>query len=185
MSCGSVIGRLVRSRRRAFASGHRHLIGRLSMHRPEARSVHRKEQVSSTSSTLPPRRSWSSAGVSLRSSDTVASTGGAIFLLHMGWLMMQRRLRDSRNQCGAGFARLVGDCRARRRIRHTFYQMLGHVMDMLRPNHELQRTRRGRRGCNRCVPCAGSLNLGRSLSKNYFDCLVDCSVPRSTRVCCS
>ena len=29
------------------------------------------------------------------------------------------------------------------------------------PNHALQRTRRGRRGCNRCVPCAGSLSLGR------------------------
>jgi len=28
------------------------------------------------------------------------------------------------------------------------------------PNHALQRTRRGRRGCNRCVPCAGSLSLG-------------------------
>src|SRR5262249_14801922 len=28
-------------------------------------------------------------------------------------------------------------------------------------NHALQRTRRGRRGCNRCVPCAGSLSLGR------------------------
>ena len=28
------------------------------------------------------------------------------------------------------------------------------------PNHALQRTRRERRGCNRCVPCAGS--LGRS-----------------------
>jgi len=25
----------------------------------------------------------------------------------------------------------------------------------------LQRTRRGRRGCSRCVPCAGSLSLGR------------------------
>jgi hypothetical protein len=31
------------------------------------------------------------------------------------------------------------------------------------PNHALQRTRRGRRGCNRGVPCAGSLSLGRSL----------------------
>jgi hypothetical protein len=30
-----------------------------------------------------------------------------------------------------------------------------------RPNHALQRTRRGRRGCNRCVPCAGSLSSGR------------------------
>jgi len=30
-----------------------------------------------------------------------------------------------------------------------------------RPNHALQRTRRGRRGCNCCVPCAGSLSLGR------------------------
>jgi hypothetical protein len=30
-----------------------------------------------------------------------------------------------------------------------------------RPNHALQRTRRERRGCNRCVPCAGSLSLVR------------------------
>jgi hypothetical protein len=30
-----------------------------------------------------------------------------------------------------------------------------------RPNHALQRTRRERRGCNRGVPCAGSLSLGR------------------------
>src|SRR5437667_11923493 len=30
-----------------------------------------------------------------------------------------------------------------------------------RPNHELQRTRRERRGCNPCVLCAGSLSLGR------------------------
>ena len=29
------------------------------------------------------------------------------------------------------------------------------------PNHALQRTRRERRGCSRCVPCAGSLSLGR------------------------
>lgn len=29
------------------------------------------------------------------------------------------------------------------------------------PNHALRRTRRERRGCHRCVPCAGSLNLGR------------------------
>jgi hypothetical protein len=28
-------------------------------------------------------------------------------------------------------------------------------------NHALQRTRRERRGCNHCVPCAGSLSLGR------------------------
>jgi hypothetical protein len=28
-------------------------------------------------------------------------------------------------------------------------------------NHALQRTRRERRGSNRCVPCAGSLSLGR------------------------
>jgi len=30
-----------------------------------------------------------------------------------------------------------------------------------RPNHALQRTRRERRGGHRCVPCAGSLSLGR------------------------
>src|SRR5262245_48029947 len=33
---------------------------------------------------------------------------------------------------------------------------------MTTPNHALQRTRRERRGCNRCLPCAGSLSLGRS-----------------------
>ena len=32
------------------------------------------------------------------------------------------------------------------------------------PNHALQRTRRERHGCNCCVPCAGSLSLGRSAS---------------------
>jgi hypothetical protein len=31
------------------------------------------------------------------------------------------------------------------------------------PNYALQRTRRERRGCNRCVPCAGSLILSRSI----------------------
>ena len=35
------------------------------------------------------------------------------------------------------------------------------VMDKQTPNHALQRTRRGRRGCKRGVPCAGSLSLGR------------------------
>jgi hypothetical protein len=29
------------------------------------------------------------------------------------------------------------------------------------PNHALQQTRRERRGCNRGVPCSGSLSLGR------------------------
>jgi hypothetical protein len=33
--------------------------------------------------------------------------------------------------------------------------------DRVPPNHALQRTRRGHRGCNPCVPCAGSLSLGR------------------------
>jgi len=32
---------------------------------------------------------------------------------------------------------------------------------MTLPNHALQRTRRERRSCNQCVPCAGSLSLGR------------------------
>jgi len=32
---------------------------------------------------------------------------------------------------------------------------------MNRPNHALQRTRRERRGCNRRLPCAGSLSFGR------------------------
>jgi hypothetical protein len=35
------------------------------------------------------------------------------------------------------------------------------TVTLMRPNHALQRTRRERRGCNRCVPCAGSLSLGR------------------------
>ena len=34
---------------------------------------------------------------------------------------------------------------------------------MMWPNHALQRTRRERRGCNRSVPRAGSLSLGRSV----------------------
>jgi hypothetical protein len=38
-------------------------------------------------------------------------------------------------------------------------------------NHALQRTRRGRRGCNRCVPCAGSLSLGRSMKTLFVSCL--------------
>jgi hypothetical protein len=29
------------------------------------------------------------------------------------------------------------------------------------PNQALQRTRRGRRGCHRRLPCAGPLSLGR------------------------
>ena len=37
----------------------------------------------------------------------------------------------------------------------------GLDMMTLWPNHALQRTRRGRRGCNRGVPRAGSLSLGR------------------------
>jgi hypothetical protein len=32
---------------------------------------------------------------------------------------------------------------------------------MMWPNHALQRTRREHHGCNRCLPCAGSLSLGR------------------------
>ena len=35
------------------------------------------------------------------------------------------------------------------------------TMKTTRPNHALQRTRRERCGCNRCVPRAGSLSLGR------------------------
>jgi hypothetical protein len=34
---------------------------------------------------------------------------------------------------------------------------------MTRPNHALQRTRRERRSCNRCLPCAGSLTYIGSL----------------------
>jgi len=36
------------------------------------------------------------------------------------------------------------------------------------PNHALQRTRRERRGCNRCVPCAGSLSLARSATSHII-----------------
>jgi hypothetical protein len=32
---------------------------------------------------------------------------------------------------------------------------------LLLPNHALQRTRRGRRSCNRRLPCVRSLSLGR------------------------
>src|SRR5262245_4641738 len=41
-----------------------------------------------------------------------------------------------------------------------------NTMRHQRPNHALQRTRRERRGCNRCVPCAGSLSLGRCKMKD-------------------
>jgi hypothetical protein len=34
-------------------------------------------------------------------------------------------------------------------------------MTLTPPNHALHRTRRERRGCNRYVPYAGSLSLGR------------------------
>jgi hypothetical protein len=34
-------------------------------------------------------------------------------------------------------------------------------MTTLWPNHALQRTRHDAVVCNRCVPCAGSLSLGR------------------------
>jgi len=34
-------------------------------------------------------------------------------------------------------------------------------MTTKRANHALQRTRLERRSCNHCVPCAGSLSLGR------------------------
>ena len=35
------------------------------------------------------------------------------------------------------------------------------IVPVVRPNHALQRTRHGVVVCNRCVPCAGSLSLGR------------------------
>ena len=44
-------------------------------------------------------------------------------------------------------------------LRHWIQQ--SGVFSMTRPNHALQRTRRGRRGCNRGVPCAGSLSFCR------------------------
>src|SRR5882672_1073519 len=49
---------------------------------------------------------------------------------------------------------------------HSMHGELGFVREtyimttVTRPNHALQRTRRGRPGCNRCVPFAGSLSLG-------------------------
>jgi hypothetical protein len=68
-----------------------------------------------------------------RSSCWFADTAGSC------WLMGQSELpRNARR-----WKRLMGELRA------------------TRPNNALQRTRRGRRGCNRCVPCAGSLSLGR------------------------
>src|SRR6185295_2495203 len=36
------------------------------------------------------------------------------------------------------------------------------------PNQTLQRTRRERRGCNRCVPCAGSLSLGLGVMRAFW-----------------
>jgi hypothetical protein len=42
-----------------------------------------------------------------------------------------------------------------------FHRSFVLVTQMMSPNHALQRTRRERRGCNRRVPCAGSLSLGR------------------------
>ena len=47
---------------------------------------------------------------------------------------------------------------ARRQVRR---QEAARQMTTTRPNHALQRTRHERRGCNRCVPRAGSLSLGR------------------------
>jgi hypothetical protein len=43
-------------------------------------------------------------------------------------------------------------------------------MTRVPPDHALQRARRESRGCNRCVPCAGSLSLGRSayLNQTYL-----------------
>jgi hypothetical protein len=46
------------------------------------------------------------------------------------------------------------------------YCLIGGIRDLqkaksLTANHALQRTRLERRGCSRCVPCAGSLSLGR------------------------
>src|ERR1044071_2621686 len=43
-------------------------------------------------------------------------------------------------------------------------------------NHVLQRTRRGRRGCHRCVPCAGSLSVGRATSHTLL------AAPAQTRM---
>ena len=40
-------------------------------------------------------------------------------------------------------------------------------MARTRPNHALHLNRRERRGCNRCVPCAGSLSLGRSVANEF------------------
>jgi hypothetical protein len=45
---------------------------------------------------------------------------------------------------------------------NTLVTQLELAIEIYMPsNHALQRTRRERRGCSRCVPCAGSLSLGR------------------------
>ncbi len=41
------------------------------------------------------------------------------------------------------------------------WRTLMSELQTTRPNHALHLTRRERRGCHRCVPCAGSLRLGR------------------------
>ncbi len=42
-------------------------------------------------------------------------------------------------------------------------------MTLMPPNHALQQTRRERRGCNRCVPWAGSLSLDRWATQHLWE----------------
>ena len=49
-------------------------------------------------------------------------------------------------------------------VRLHFFQFLRSLLRFgsgWSANHALQRTRRERRACHRCAPCAGSLSLGR------------------------
>jgi hypothetical protein len=56
------------------------------------------------------------------------------------------------------------DAQATAKLLFADFQFLESLLPFRRgwgANQALQRTRRERRGCNRCVPCAGSLSLGR------------------------
>jgi hypothetical protein len=59
----------------------------------------------------------------------------------------------------AGSCWLMGQSELPRNAKR--WRRLMRELHATRPNHALQRTRRGRRGGHRSVPCAGSLSLGR------------------------
>jgi hypothetical protein len=83
------------------------------------------------------------------------------------------RIRCATRECPSFFSRLDG-CDGRvlpRRDIGPCYSVQHHpilhiimrsVQSFTPPNHSLASNPGGRRGCNRCVPCAGSLSLGRS-----------------------